>query len=211
MRAKARREIKSSKRNSWLKFVSTLNNQTPQKVVWNKLKKICGINRCFQINCLINEHDIIISESCAIADTLADNFSAVSSDVSYDEQILRNKAKYDISFENNFSDTNDSYNYKISMSELTTALQNCKSTSPGPDNISYIMIQQVPSSALNYLKDIYNYIWIKKVFPDQWRKATIIPVPKPNKNHTRADHYRPIALTCTLCKLTGKIINNRLR
>ena len=42
-------------------------------------------------------------------------------------------------------------------------------------------------------------------------KATIIPLPKPNKDHTEATNYRPIALkkSC-LCKTMERMINDRL-
>ena len=47
-------------------------------------------------------------------------------------------------------------------------------------------------------------------FPDEWRKAIIIPIPKPGKNHQDPSNYRPIALTSCLCKLIEKMVNKRL-
>ena len=41
-RAKARRTIRSSKRNTWKSYVSNLNYKTPIKKVWNMLRKISG-------------------------------------------------------------------------------------------------------------------------------------------------------------------------
>lgn len=56
-----------------------------------------------------------------------------------------------------------------------------------------------------------NLIWQGNVFPSEWEKAIIVPIPKPGKDHTRPENYRPIALTSTLCKLMEKILNKRLR
>ena len=40
--------------------------------------------------------------------------------------------------------------------------------------------------------------------------ATVIPVPKPGKDHTEPNNYRPIALTSCLCKTLERMINVRL-
>ena len=40
--------------------------------------------------------------------------------------------------------------------------------------------------------------------------ATVIPVPKPGKDHTEPNNYRPIALTSCLCKTIERMINVRL-
>ena len=38
----------------------------------------------------------------------------------------------------------------------------------------------------------------------------IIPISKPNKDHTEATNYRPIALASCLCKTMERMINDRL-
>ena len=43
-----------------------------------------------------------------------------------------------------------------------------------------------------------------------WREATIVPVPKPGKDHTVPTNYRPIALTSCVCKTMERMINARL-
>ena len=47
-------------------------------------------------------------------------------------------------------------------------------------------------------------------FPESWRLATVIPIPKPNKDHAEPKNYRPIALTSCLCKTLERMINKRL-
>ena len=47
-------------------------------------------------------------------------------------------------------------------------------------------------------------------FPQQWRAAKLIPIPKPNKDHTDPLSYQPIALTSCLCKVLECMINTRL-
>jgi len=56
---------------------------------------------------------------------------------------------------------------------------------------------------------VYNLIWEYGFFPNQFHKAIIIPIPKPDKNKFHVENYRPISLISTLCKVLEKIINAR--
>jgi len=53
-------------------------------------------------------------------------------------------------------------------------------------------------------------MWCSSYFDDRWRTATIVPLPKPNKDHTNPRNYRPISLTSCLCKIVEKVVNGRL-
>ena len=48
------------------------------------------------------------------------------------------------------------------------------------------------------------------LLPTETRLATIIPIPKPGKDHEEPSNYRPIALTSCLCKTLERMINKRL-
>lgn len=61
----------------------------------------------------------------------------------------------------------------------------------------------------NTLLQIYNIIWEKGIYPDQWWNAIIIPIPKPNKSKFEIPNYRPIPLINTLGKTMDKIVNKR--
>ena len=50
----------------------------------------------------------------------------------------------------------------------------------------------------------------KSYFPQQWKKAIVLPIHKPGKNHSDSKNYRPSALTSCLCKLFERMINERL-
>jgi hypothetical protein len=49
-----------------------------------------------------------------------------------------------------------------------------------------------------------------KYFPQQWRIATIVPIPKPKKDLKNPNNYRPISLLPGLAKVAEKVINARL-
>lgn len=46
--------------------------------------------------------------------------------------------------------------------------------------------------------------------PAVWKHFLVIPIAKPGKDPSKATSYRPIALTCNMCKLmesTGQQVN----
>ena len=53
-------------------------------------------------------------------------------------------------------------------------------------------------------------MWETGKFSESWELATIIPIPKPGKDHAEPNSYRPIALTSCLCKTLERMINVRL-
>lgn len=81
---------------------------------------------------------------------------------------------------------------------------------PGTDNIDNKILKNLPRKALIQLCYIINSILKLQHFPQQWKEAIVIPIPKPNKNHSDPQNYRPISLLNTLAKVTEKIILNRI-
>ncbi len=97
------------------------------------------------------------------------------------------------------------------MEELLTTIESTNNSSPGPDNIPNILIKNLPTLRKEVLIDVYSYIWTKRVFPKIWKMAIVVPVAKPGKDPSKSDNYRPISLTCNMCKILEKIVNKRLR
>ena len=110
----------------------------------------------------------------------------------------------------NFTSSNtEEYNSLFNITELKVAISVSKDTATGPDDIHYQMLKHLPETALDTLLHIFNGIWTIGVFPESWRLATIIPIPKPGKDHAEPTNYRPIALTSCLCKTLERMINKR--
>ena len=59
-----------------------------------------------------------------------------------------------------------------------------KPRASGPDGVHNNLLKHLPEETLKILKEILNKIWISADFPQQWRAATVILIPKPNKAHT---------------------------
>ncbi|KAG5860667.1 hypothetical protein JTB14_003372 [Gonioctena quinquepunctata] len=78
------------------------------------------------------------------------------------------------------TDTSLYYNDPFSLHELDFALSSCKESAPGYDDITYAMIQHLAPNCKNNLLKLYNKIWASKVYPNNWKVAIIIPIPKSN-------------------------------
>ena len=90
------------------------------------------------------------------------------------------------------------------MEELQDALRRAHDTSAGPDETHYQLLKHLPSSSLLLHLNIFNKIWLSGDFPFDWRKAIVIPIPKPGKDPTNPTNYRPIVLTSCICKTMNK-------
>ena len=145
-----------------------------------------------------------------IADTLGDAFSTNSANRNYSKE-LQNYQKQQEKIKLNFkSSNNEEYNNLFNLDELKDAINKSHDTATGPDEIHYQMLKHLPLKSLQTLLDIFNNMWETGKFPESWQLATIIPIPKPGKNHTEPTNYRPIALTSCLCKTLERMTNGRL-
>ena len=208
--AKARRTIKASKRNSWKVYVSKLNHKTPIKKVWDTIRKISGKTKSPSYTHLNTCRETKATNKEDIANTFGETFLNNSSSRHYSDKfrhIKNNQEKQKLNFK---SCNNEKYNIAFTFSELVDAIKISHDTATGPDEIHYQMLKHLPENFLLNLLYIFNTIWTTGVFPESWRLATIIPIPKPGKDHAEPTNYRPIALTSCLCKTLERMINKRL-
>ena len=104
------------------------------------------------------------------------------------------------------SDNTEVYNKPFRLRDLRWSIIKAKPHAPGPDGIHNYLLKHLPEDTLKIIKGILNKIRISAYFPHQWRAASVIPVPKPSKDHTDPLSYRPIALTRCLCKVLERMI-----
>lgn len=94
----------------------------------------------------------------------------------------------------------------FTIEELSNAKKKSKDTAPGQDGITYSMITNLGSTGQNALLNIINESWSIGRLPVAWKKADVLPIPKPKEK----GKYRPIALTSCLCKTMERMVLNRL-
>lgn len=154
----------------------------------------------------------IITDEIDIAEAFAEKYSRASSDENYDQSFIQYKHAREASDIIQHTGTErHPLNVPISINEMEDVLKNSKDSSPGPDNISYAFLKQLPDNAKQFLLKLYNKIYLSHQFPKAWAEAFIIPLLKPDKTKEHVSSYKPISLTCTLCKVLEKIINQRLK
>jgi len=84
IRANTRKTIKSTQRQSWQNFVSSINSRTSLKKVWNMINKTAGKRSSAEVKQLQTD-DKEITSVTDIADTLAEIFSEIFSTSHYSE------------------------------------------------------------------------------------------------------------------------------
>ena len=199
--AQARRLFNQKKRKSWADYVSKLSSDTPIKHVWDRVRKISGKNICPPKQYLNGKNGTAITNPKDIANEHAAAFTNNSSSAHYTttfQAIKEQEEKVKIDFT---SDITEVYNKPFRLRDLRRSIMKAH----GPDGIHNNLLKHLPEDTLKIL----NKIWISGDHPHQWRAATVIPIPKPNKDHTDPLIYRPIALTSCLCKVLESMLNTR--
>ena len=177
--------------------------------MWNRIRKIKRKESTNSIHHLsVNDRDVTSHRD--IANALAEFFSHNSSSAFSTDAFTSVRKKAEKQTIKCSSDNAEVYNKPFSMEELRDALRRAHDTSAGPDEIHYQLLKHVPDASLLLLLNIFNKIWISGDFPPDWRKAIIIPIPKPGKDPTNPSNYRPIALTSCICKTMERMINRGL-
>ncbi|RZB40747.1 RVT 1 domain containing protein [Asbolus verrucosus] len=97
---------------------------------------------------------------------------------------------------------------KFEINRLIRNLPNNKAS--GIDKISNKIIKKLSQKTITQLKNIINAIFKLGHFPNTYKTAVIVPIPKPNKDSNNPENYRPISLLSTTSKFIEKIINNRI-
>jgi len=208
-RAKARRTIRESKRSSFRNYVSKINNRTPMSKIWKMVNKLKGTDKSSIKHVKCPDGSTAETEK-GIAEAIAQTLAKNSSSEHYTSKFQKHKAQAERKKVDFSSSEEESYNLPFSLSELKTCISDLSCTAPGPDKIHNEILKRLPDETLALLLTFFNHFWTTHTFPDSWRDATVIPIPKPGKDHSNPSNYRPIALTSCLCKLMEKLVNGRL-
>ena len=210
IQARTKKLFKQKKRDSWKNYVSLVNVNTPSKKVWDMIRKITGKNVASPMHHLKDDNGTLITDRVEITNTLGAAIEKSLSSNNYSKEfqsIKAQKEKQKINFKTN---RNLRYNKKFTMRDLKRSLKKSNNSFPGPDQIHYEILRHLPIETLHILLDIINETWKSDTFPESWREALIISIPKPGKDHFNPLNYRPIALTSCICKTVERMVNERL-
>ena len=209
LRAKARFICKQAAKKSWRQFISSLNSRTPSGKVWKAIRRIRGKGGITSVGHL-KVGDRLVTEKKAVADLLANSISRNSSTQHYSQEFQKIKESKETKPCVFGKGDSEEYNKEFSDQELIDAISKSNDSATGLDKVHYAFLRHLPNSSLSLLLDIFNKIWVDGQFPPSWREACIIPIPKPGKDPSNPQNYRPIALTSCLCKTMERMVNARL-
>ena len=80
---------------------------------------------------------------------------------------------------------------------------------PGPDGVSPRVLKELATTIGPILTVIYQRSYDTGVVPEDWRSANVVPVYKKGCK-TNPQNYRPISLTCIVCKVMEHIITSNI-
>ena len=198
--------LKKAKKDSFKKFITDLRYDTPTGEVWRKFRALKGYtpepsNPILLGSCLLLNLDEKVE---AFADHYMNvsNFTPSSTLLEIpDFERLEKEAEADCTRE---------YNIDITIGELNNALAKCRNTSPGQDNITYLLVKHFDCSTFDELLRILNQCFCVGEFPSAWKEGLVVPIKKPKKPPEELKSYRPITLLSCLGKLFERIIQARL-
>ncbi|KAI3383771.1 hypothetical protein SNEBB_010833 [Seison nebaliae] len=99
----------------------------------------------------------------------------------------------------------------IQFWEIEMAIKRLRPKAPGSSGVGKQVLERLPVCTKQRLLDIINASFSAGYFPDAFKKATIVMMPKEGKDPREAKNYRPISLLEVPGKLMEKILNLRLR
>lgn len=95
--------------------------------------------------------------------------------------------------------------YSVEEDEYWEIINQGKNTAPGHDYVTKNLIRQLDLRIHKYIIRIYEYCMRKRFFLDEWKIGTIVTIPKPGMDHSKAANHRPITLLPVLGKNFEKL------
>src|SRR6476661_5857559 len=72
------------------------------------------------------------------------------------------------------------------------------------------MLLELPRIAKRIILFIFNAILRLEYYPQKWKVSLVTMIPKPGKNHTKVESYRPISLLSNMSNLFEKLLVSKL-
>ena len=179
MRAIAKNTFRLNQKKQFQLYLNTLTYNSPLSHIYNKLGKLSG-RPPRQIHFLNNGQNTAATAK-EISDCLGTYFQSISNYENHSAYFKDNRHTLEDVNLDFTSDNNEPYTDLFSIDELKTVLHTGLDTSPGPDQINYRMIKELPDTMHQYILSMFNIFWKKHFFPDEWRKSIVIAFLKPNK------------------------------
>lgn len=82
--------------------------------------------------------------------------------------------------------------------------------SSGPDSMPYFLIKHFSPSVILFLTVLFNHLLSTSYFPAAWKHSIVTPIPKPNKDPSLIENWRPISNLNCVSKIFERLMARRI-
>ncbi|XP_071041949.1 uncharacterized protein [Parasteatoda tepidariorum] len=200
-------------RLKWLELCSKLDSRSSDTKLWKLVKSLNKEQQQREkCNTIVDENGNLAQDDKAAANLLGLFYQDTSTlNFSKENSKVKTKAINVLHGCRTTATRNPIFTSNFNLHELECAMNEANlNKSPGPDGIHGQMLKHLGKKFTRRFLDIINQSWRLGRLPNEWKRAIIIPIRKPNKEASSPDSYRPIALTSTACKIMERMLLNRL-